>query len=98
MDDLQRITENEARTIIEDELGERAYNLQYYSWPQVFSNTAGPFHTAGSFAGQAFTEFQMECWTDGRLSLVFSKGRVVRVMQCPQPFTVDWYLSQRSHW
>lgn len=97
MNDLQRITENEARVILEDETGEKIYNLQYYSWPQTFSNTAGPFHVVGGFAGQAFTLFQMECWTDGDTALIFSRGRMVRVIQCSQPFTVDWYLNRRGY-
>lgn len=96
MNDLQRITEQEALVIIEDELGVKTCNLQYYSWPQVFSNTAGPFHREGCFVGQAFTEFQMECWTDGHAVLVFSKGRFVKAFLCSQPFSVDWYLSQRG--
>lgn len=94
--DLQRIKENEAREILEEVYGEKVYNLMYYSFPQVFGTTAGPFLKDGLFAGQAFTEFQIEVWTDGQYALIFSRGREIRTIKCEQPFTVDWYISQRK--
>lgn len=96
MNDLQRFTEQEAREILEADFADTIHNLMYYSFPQVFSTTVGPFLKEGMFAGQAFTEFQIEVWTDGQHAFVFSKGREIRTIKCDQPFTVDWYLGQRS--
>jgi hypothetical protein len=95
--DPQRISKIQAMDLLEEEFGCKLYNLMYYSFPQVFSTTAGPFHQYGQFAGQAFTEFQMEVWTDGKYALVFCGREEVAYIECDQPFTVDWYLSQRKY-
>lgn len=97
MNTLQGISKIEAMDILESEYGNKLYNLMYYSFPQVFSTTAGPFLRDGDFAGQGFTEYQIEVWTDGQYALVFSRGREIKHMKCTQPFTVDWYLGQRSN-
>jgi len=98
MNTLQQITKTQARDTLQEEFYCKVNNLMYYSFPQMFSTTAGPFLKQGGFAGQAFTEFQIEVWTDGRYALVFSMGREIKCVECTQPFSVDWYLGQRSNW
>lgn len=94
--DMHGIDEGYARTLLKAEFPTISpYYLSYFSWPQVFGNTAGPFSKPGMLAGAAMTTFQMECWTDGKHALIFSRGRVVIAIECPEMFTIDWYTSQR---
>lgn len=97
---LKSISWEEAIRLIQAEFGKeiKLYTLLYYSWPQYFSNTAGPFSRHGKLVGQAFTWFQMECWTDGQYCVVFSRGQVVKVYKSDEPFTVDGYLNTRSNY
>lgn len=98
MNKMHGIDEKQARKILMEKFtGLSPYYLSYFSWPQVFSNTAGPFVKEGMLVGQAFTTFQMECWTDQYYALIFCKGRVVNVIDCDEPFTVEWYASQRRY-
>lgn len=98
MNTLQQITKIQALDILEEAFDCKMHNLMYYSFPQVFSTTAGPFLRQGDFAGQAFTEYQIEIWTDGHYALVFSRGREIKCIECTSPFTVEWYLGQRGNW
>jgi len=95
---LQGISKIKAMDLLEEEFDRKLHNLMYYSFPQVFSTTAGPFLKEGYFAGQAFTEFQIEVWTDGKYALVFCGHNEIAYLECEQPFTVDWYLSKRKHY
>lgn len=98
MNRLQGISKIEALDILEETFDCKMHNLMYYSFPQVFGTTAGPFLKQGDFAGQAFTEYQIEIWTDGYYALVFSNSREIKCIECEKPFTVDWYLGQRGNW
>lgn len=98
MNSLQQITKIQALEILEEAFDCKMHNLMYYSFPQLFSTTAGPFLREGDFAGQGFTEYQIEVWTDGHYALVFSRGREINWIKCSEPFTVDWYLGQRGNW
>lgn len=96
--EMHLIDENEARAVLKERFPSLSpYYLSYFSWPQLFSNTAGPFSKPGMLAGQAFTTWQMECWTDGKHAFIFSRGREVGVLECDELFTIDWYMNTRTH-
>lgn len=82
-DKLQGIDERTAYNILTEKFGrmEVYRELFYYSWPQTFGNTAGPFSRPGRLSGQAMTTFQMECWSDGCYALVFCCGEVVHIFE-----------------
>lgn len=93
---MHGISEKEARAVLKEQFPTLSpYYLSYFSWPQIFSNTAGPFSKPGMLAGQAMSTFQMECWTDSKYAFIFSQGREVGVIECEEMFTIDWYTSQR---
>jgi hypothetical protein len=50
--------------------------MVYYTWPQEFSNTSGPFHTIG---GNAMTTFQIEAWEVDAFVVLFTRGRAFLV-------------------
>ena len=94
---LQGIEKQDAWLTLVDTFGRDIGPIHYYSWPQMFSTTLGPFTSEGRIAGQAFTEFQMEAWTDGMHTLVFCMGREVDIIKHEeQPFSVEWYTNRRS--
>lgn len=91
--DLQKITDSEARIEIHNKFNIDLFpgELQYYAWPRVYGNTAGPFSKPGRIAGQAMTIFTIECWTTSRLSVIFCKGRVLDVREDIDGFyPFDW--------
>lgn len=54
--------------------------LEYYAFPYLFGNTAGPLKRSNNtMAGQAMTTFTIEAWTDGRHSVLFCQGLVVDI-------------------
>jgi len=92
--EIQGIDHDSAYNILCDKYGklEIYRELFYYSWPQTFSNTAGPFSRAGMISGQAMTAFQMECWSDGRYALIFCRGQVIQFLDHDgEIFNVDKY-------
>lgn len=96
--EMHLIDENEARVALKDRFPSLSpYYLSYFSWPQLFSNTAGPFSKPGRISGAAMTTFQMECWTDGKYAFIFSRGKEVECIECDEMFTIDWYTSQRRY-
>lgn len=96
IDKMLKVTEAEARKLLQEKFeGVSPYYLSYFSWPQLFGNTAGPFSYPGRISGAAMTTFQMECWTDSKYAVVFTQGKVVHVMECEEIFTIEWYTSQR---
>lgn len=93
---LPSISENLARVLLEEHFKERMWNMDYYSWPKIYPNTAGPFLKAGGICGQAFTSFQMECYTDGDLCLVFCEGKVIEIFKTTEPFSIEYYENRRT--
>lgn len=58
------------------------YSLEYYAFPYKFGNTMGPLKRSNNtLAGQAFTVFTIEAWTDGRHSVLFCQGLVIDVRE-----------------
>ena len=54
--------------------------LDYYAWPRVYGNTAGPFAREGMLAGQAMTTFTLEAWAgDGGYAVIFCQGVLLAV-------------------
>lgn len=60
-------------------------HLSYYSWPQAFGSTAGPF---GGCGGQMVTTFQIDAWTDGVAAVIFCGGRCVKTVRQFEPMRV----------
>lgn len=56
------------------------YELDYYAYPEIFSNTAGPFNKPGKISGQAFTQFTIEAWVVGKVAVLFCQGDVIKVV------------------
>ncbi len=93
------MNKQEALELLKEEFPNEIINvLHYWAWPQTFSTTAGPFLKNGMFAGQAFTTFPMEAWSDGKHTCVFSKGQLVRCVKSDEPFCSFWYTAQRKHY
>lgn len=61
--------------------------LEYYSWPEMFSTTAGP---RGGFAGQMFTQFQIHAF--------FSHFHRVAVLCCAGEFRLASNFEPMMHW
>ncbi len=81
-ENIQGVSYSEAQNILISVFPEcRIYELDYYAWPCVFSNTAGPFSYPGVIAGAAMTTFTIEAWVnvDGN-AVVFCKGKVLKVI------------------
>ena len=74
---LQCISKIQAMDLLEEEFNCKLHNLMYYSFPQVFSTTAGPFK--GMLAGQAMTTFTIEAWAVDDLAVLFCQGKIVKV-------------------
>lgn len=56
------------------------YSLEYHAFPYKFGNTVGPLKRSNMpMAGQAFTVFTIEAWTDGRHSVLFCQGLVIDI-------------------
>lgn len=93
---LPSISENLARVLLEEHFQDKMWDLEYYSWPKTYGNTAGPFAKAGGFSGQAFTSFQMECYTDGEFTIVFCQGKLIEMFKATEPFTIEYYGNRRT--
>lgn len=48
-------------------------DISYYSWPQTFGSTAGPF---GGIGGQMISIFQIEAYAFGQNAVLFCGGRI----------------------
>lgn len=98
MNRLQEISKQQAKEILQEYFSTVIRNLMYYSWPCVYPNTSGPFSKPGMISGQAFTEFQIECWTDGSHTLVFCRGQELAVIEEASPFDIGRYINKRGGW
>lgn len=97
---LPSMDEDDCIDIINSYSNYEIEKISYYSFPQVFPSTDGPFlfkNDKGRYAGQWFNEFQMETYTDGKIALIFCKGLITKVVECKHGefFTVDKYLNSR---
>lgn len=59
------------------------HSMEYWAYPQTFSNTAGPFNYPGRISGQAFCTFTIEAWVDGKMAVIFCNDKLVAA-------TDDW--------
>lgn len=62
--------------------------LSFYSWPETFGDTSGPFSRPGTVSGQAFTTFQMEAWSDGMRAFIFANGKPAKLVSNWVPMTM----------
>lgn len=53
--------------------------LEYWAYPEVFGNTAGPFSKPGRISGQAMTTFTIEAWVFDNLAVLFCRDKIVKV-------------------
>ena len=53
-------------------------DMNYYSWPEIFASTAGPFGGAG---GQAVSTFQMEAWEFLGSAVLFCQGKYINIIE-----------------
>lgn len=88
--DLQQVSEELARDIIYGEFTTKLMKgeLQYHAWPRTYGSTAGPFSKPGMLAGAACTTFTIECWSNGRFTVEFCKGKILRVVETPNGFEI----------
>lgn len=56
--------------------------IDMYSFPQVFTSTAGPF---GGIGGAAMTSMQIYAYTDGIYTVFFCNGKRVKCIKNWQP-------------
>lgn len=90
-EELQGITQREARVAVNVKFPHAQTNTleyQYHAWCAKYGNTAGPFLKPGMLAGQAFTDFTLECWSTGRFTVVFCKGEIIDVREDINGFEV----------
>jgi hypothetical protein len=78
----------EAALILSKSLGEPvlAIDISFYSWPEVFDSTAGPF---GGMGGQQITVMQITAYVYGRTAVLFAEGRYWKIKH---NFKFDNYL------
>lgn len=74
--ELAKIQKPDARGL------QQRIDLDYYSFPQGFSSTSGPF---GGIGGDAITSFQIEIWTCEPWAIVFCGGKVVKYLDNFKP-------------
>ena len=58
-----------------EELGVQANYLDWYSFPQTFASTSGPFMRPG---GQMATTMRIDAYTDGKSTIFFCGGKRVK--------------------
>ncbi len=90
-EELQGISQREAKAAVNVKFAHARTNTldyQYHAWYAQYGNTAGPFLKPGMLAGQAFTDFTLECWTTGRFTVVFCKGQVIQIREDIDGFEV----------
>lgn len=56
------------------------HNMEYWAYPQTFSNTAGPFNYPGRISGQAFCTFTIEAWVHGKEAVLFCNNKLIKVI------------------
>ena len=88
--DLQQVSERYARDILNREFNAKIVEgeLQYHAWPRIYGSTAGAFSKPGMLAGAACTTFTIECWSNGRFTVEFCKGKILRVVDTPDGFEI----------
>ena len=77
------ISVEEACTILKEKYPEESFithYMDYYAYPEVFSNTGGPFAKVGGLYGQAFTTFTIEAWVHGKHAVLFCSGKVFKTV------------------
>lgn len=76
----QNQTDNRVEAAIE--LGVSCSAIDYYAWPQIFGDTAGPF---GGIGGQAISSFTIEAYTNGREAVIFCKQKRLKKVDNFEP-------------
>lgn len=61
--------------------------LDYWAYPQVFSNTAGPLSKPGMISGAAMTTFTLEAWEYAGIAVIFCGDKILKV-------TDEWHGPQ----
>lgn len=81
--ELMLIDHDGAYNMLREKFPDTYPQLDYYAWPRVYGNTAGPFSYPGRVSGAAMSTFTLEAWSDGHNALIFCKGKVIEIKDFP---------------
>lgn len=77
---LGGVSKDTAKTMIEKYTNKPAYNIHYHAWPQLFSNTGGPFSKVGGIYGHAMTFFTLEAYSNDKYAVIFCDGKILDIV------------------